>query len=57
MPYANQGGFASTSVSKKLGAQNTTKVYLTFGLKIGPKLEHWFLKLGGVFSRMRTNQS
>ena len=29
---------------------------LMFGLKIGPKLEDWFLKLGGVFSSVWTNE-
>ena len=29
---------------------------LNFELKIGPKLKVWFRKLGGVFSRVKSNK-
>ena len=31
-------------------------MHLTFGHKIGPKLEDWFLQPGGVFSWVETNE-
>lgn len=45
-----QGGFLGFD-SEKLGDQNTPEwalPLLMIGLKIGPKLEVWSLKLGGV---------
>ena len=33
-----------------LGSTPQTLMDLTFRLKIGPKLENWFLKPGGIFS-------
>jgi len=40
--YIYKGGFTLGFVSKKLGVQNISIMDITFGLKIGPKLEMGF---------------
>ena len=43
-------GFRLRSKSKKLGCKTPLNGPHIFRLKIEPKLEDWFLKLGGIYS-------